>query len=104
MKTYQQFITEGQKEYEVTYKPTGSSHELMTVVKGENEEDAKKTFQQQKPHTVVVKMKKRGLFHKIANFGAKKHDAKKGEYRTSHSYAQGHDIDPDTVPVFKPSF
>jgi hypothetical protein len=104
MKTYQQFITEGQKEYDVTYKPEGSSHQMMAVAKGENEEDAKANFLKQKPHVVVVKMKKRGLLHKIANFGAKKNDTKKDHYRTDHSYSPGREIDPDTIPVFKPSF
>lgn len=103
MKTYQQFIVEGKKEYEVTYKASGGSYEMMAVVTGENEQDAKANFLKQKPHASIVRMKKRGFLHKIANFGAKK-DNKKGHYRTDHSYLAGYDIDPDSVPVFKPSF
>jgi len=72
-------------------------------VKAESGDDAKDNFKKQKPHTTIVKVKKRGLLHKIANFGKKDDDRKKGHYKTDHSYRQGDDIDPDSVPAFKSS-
>lgn len=102
MKTYHQFIVEGVKEYEITYKMTGGSHDLMTVEKGETEDEAKAAFKRAKPHTHIVKIKKRGLLHKIANLGRDKNAGHGGgEYRTNHSHAAGHDIDPASVPTFQ---
>lgn len=102
MLTFGEFVAEANK-YTIHFKKHGSDNVQTTNVSADTESDAKDSFRKSHPETSIVSVNKSGgLFHKI--FGkSDKGNKDSAHYKTNHHYGNS-DIDPNTVPIFKPSW
>lgn len=103
MLTFSEFVQLQEGKYTVHFKKHGSNNEQTATVSADTEEDAKANFRKTHPDTTIVTISKSpGFLHKL--FGTKpKKDKDSSHYKTNHHYGHS-DIDPNTVPIFKPSW